>query len=451
MGYVLKGLDVKQLSDVNESYLALSKKLSRAMIEKDLLVKSAILAVCRTGREKGAIITFAGGTCLSQAHGVIQRMSEDADFRVTLPVDVQNGSRSAQKKFLSELKHEIVSIMEAEGFPLVPDSLKGRNENRYIMGNFAYQSAFTRDAALRPEIKLEITAFDPITRADSLPLYSIVDRIRQQYGQPVHAGEPVSVVTIQDTVADKIVGYLRRTAADRAGEGRGDYDDRLVRHLYDTTAILSKCQDYETLRDDLRILLPHVVLRDRNTYGNQFADFHRDPIGVLQEELTHITDAVTSDRYQDFCASMIYGDIPDFSLVTENFRRLVNDTLFCDAQFSSRASARLEQAFHNGVIPRPYASDNATITGTVRTLVNDANMNAFALMEDENGKAFAVPVSDADRIRLVVGESAAFEVTDGSRHCAVVEPFPKNQMVAHAPDIELCTTTKSHPHDIDIN
>ncbi|AWP23017.1 hypothetical protein C4901_06490 [Acidiferrobacter sp. SPIII_3] len=43
----------------------------------------------RAGSQIGAHIIFCGGTALSQAHGVIERMSEDADFRIVVPVDDQ--------------------------------------------------------------------------------------------------------------------------------------------------------------------------------------------------------------------------------------------------------------------------------------------------------------------------------------------------------------------------
>ena len=68
--------------------------------------------------------------------------------------------------------------------------------------------------------------------------------------------------------------------------------------------------------------------------------------------------------------------------------------------------ATLEGAFHDGLLlPPPTGVDE--ISGTVRALVKDANMNAFALIE-AGGKAFAVPLSDADRDRLSIGNTATF-------------------------------------------
>ena len=94
-------------------------------------------------------------------------------------------------------------------------------------------------------------------------------------------------------------------------------------------------------------------------------------------------------------------------------------------QTVSRPAERqeMERDFHNGMLQQP---DEGTIAGTVRALVKDANANAFALVKGKDEKTFAVPVSDADRDRLAVGETATFEVSAGSRHCAMVAlpPIP---------------------------
>ncbi|WP_298139267.1 nucleotidyl transferase AbiEii/AbiGii toxin family protein [Acidiferrobacter sp.] len=230
----MRGLAANQIQEIEKVTRRRTVPVSDAMLEKDLLVRDAIEAVCRAGDSVGAQIVFCGGTALSQAHNVIERMSEDADFRIVVPEAVTG--QNAKRRFLSAVKAAIQKALEDIGFPLVGE-MKGRNGNEYIMGQFAYQSAFmASDGALRPHIKLEITAFEPISAIEMKPLRTILDRI----GAPQKGLSPaplVPVVSIADTVADKIVGYLRRTAQDQAGLGRGAYDDRLVRHLYDVYAI----------------------------------------------------------------------------------------------------------------------------------------------------------------------------------------------------------------------
>ncbi|MHB8365553.1 MAG: DUF6036 family nucleotidyltransferase [Acidithiobacillus sp.] len=91
-----------------------------------------------------------------------------------------------------------------------------------------------------------------------------------------------------------------------------------------------------------------------------------------------------------------------------------------EARAESSHGTDLERDFHSGLrpLPPPVSSANGEMSGTVQALVKDANANAFALVENDQG-AFSVPVSDADRDRLVIGDTATFEVVSGTQHCAL--------------------------------
>ena len=58
--------------------------LPAAALEKDLLVTEILQRIQQldTGEIK---LVFCGGTSLSKAHGLIERMSEDIDFKVIVP------------------------------------------------------------------------------------------------------------------------------------------------------------------------------------------------------------------------------------------------------------------------------------------------------------------------------------------------------------------------------
>ena len=202
----MRGLTDNQIRDIELVIRRRMIPLSAAMLEKDLLVRDVVAAVCRAGEAMGAPILFCGGTALSQAYSVIDRMSEDADFRIIVPATVtgQNGRR----RFLSAVKAAIQKSLEAAGFP-VDGEMKARNGNEYMMGQFAYRPAFaapaTHDEILRPHIKLEITAFTPLSTVEVRPLQTILDRIGAPQKEPPTA-PLVPVVSIADTVADKIVG-----------------------------------------------------------------------------------------------------------------------------------------------------------------------------------------------------------------------------------------------------
>lgn len=316
----VRALDDSDLEAIEKARAANLIVLPPAMLEKDILVRDAVIAMCSVGREHGAVLIFAGGSSLSQAYNIVERMSEDIDFRIVLPSDAQ--SQNQKRNLLSAIKGDILKTMEEAGFP-VDGELKARNGNAYIMGNFQYASAFQDVEALRPSIKVEVTAFEPVSHVEQRPLQTILERILNQ--QPI-SGISVPVVSIEDTLADKVVGYLRRTAAHRSGCGRGGYDDRLVRHMYDTHKAIEQYAG-DGLMDRVAPLFLVTVERDRRAYGNQFPAFRDDPWGSLAEERNHLRDDDARKRYEVFCRSMIYGETPHFDEVSHSFLNFSGELL----------------------------------------------------------------------------------------------------------------------------
>jgi hypothetical protein len=306
----------------------LVRNLSPAMLEKDLLVREAVQTVYQAAKDQGLSLVFAGGTALSQARGILMRMSEDADFRMVIPDEVRaKGSKNAIRTYCSAVKHELVRSLDQAGFPLLENGLRARNDNQYIRGLFAFAPKFESEETLRQHIKLELIAIDPIAPVESMPLYSIVDRARMAYGQELPERPSLPVLGIEETISDKLVGYLRRTAAFHAGANRFPYDDRLVRHLYDIHAV-SKAYDGDAdLVARTQPLLVHTIRKDQETYGKEFPAFAGRPLDVLRQELGRLKEADTRDRYQRFCQSMIYGDIPSFEVVVSSFQEMAEKVL----------------------------------------------------------------------------------------------------------------------------
>jgi predicted nucleotidyltransferase component of viral defense system len=291
--------------------------ISPAMLEKDILVREAILTIREAGQDEGCQLVFCGGTSLSQAHQLIERMSEDADFRIVVPDGL---SRGQTRKLLSTVKTEIVALLGDAGLPLVRE-MRGRHNNSYMMGEFAYQGSFPKqDGAMREYLKLEMFAFALITPVSKLPLATIVDRVTGA----VPGTDTIPTISIVDTLADKVVGYLRRASQERVGLTREDYDDRQVRYLYDTHSVLerlSNSPDFDALQfaDRISDLVSQTVARDVETYGHQHEVFAGDPYAVLRDELGRVRDDDTRTRYEQFCQTMIWGETPSFDDVTGTF------------------------------------------------------------------------------------------------------------------------------------
>lgn len=220
--------------------------LAEAVLEKDLLLTEVLHAMSAINKD-GIRLVFCGGTCLSKAHGLIDRMSEDVDFKLVVPTGL---SRSARSRMLSQYKKSLVRDLELLGFDVPADQIVARDENSYVSMSLLYESQFPPVASLRTEIKVELNARPPVLPTASLPVQSL---LATMLGDPT-SGFAIECIGIEETLAEKVLSFLRRTAEVRAGRNRAEYDDRLVRHLYDVRAIAHA-------REDLQLPLEHFAPR----------------------------------------------------------------------------------------------------------------------------------------------------------------------------------------------
>jgi predicted nucleotidyltransferase component of viral defense system len=88
--------------------VALEMGIDQAFVEKDWYVVQLIREI--SGAELlGAQVIFTGGTALSKAHRLLQRFSEDIDFRLVLPTEPLL-SRSRRRKLLSAVRDRLREI-----------------------------------------------------------------------------------------------------------------------------------------------------------------------------------------------------------------------------------------------------------------------------------------------------------------------------------------------------
>jgi predicted nucleotidyltransferase component of viral defense system len=126
------------------------KGISEAFIEKDWFVTQVIKIISNVTFENYSIV-FSGGTALSKAHGLIQRFSEDIDFKVITP-SLSQLNRTQQSKILSTFKKEIVRKIR-EHFDINDEQVIANNGNKFIAIEINYPTFFTRADALRPHTR----------------------------------------------------------------------------------------------------------------------------------------------------------------------------------------------------------------------------------------------------------------------------------------------------------
>jgi hypothetical protein len=103
-----------------------------AVVAKDFHVVRAIRALVALDAAPFALI-FGGGTALARAYKLVQRMSEDVDFKMVLRTPPPL-SRSALQRQLALLRERVSAALVAAGFAFDPQGRThtwARNEYRY--------------------------------------------------------------------------------------------------------------------------------------------------------------------------------------------------------------------------------------------------------------------------------------------------------------------------------
>lgn len=289
--------------------------LPAGVLEKDVLITEVLHSIAEMDTA-GLQLVFCGGTCLSKAHGLIERMSEDVDFKVVVPAGL---SRSARSRQLGRFKRYLAAHLAELGFTVPEHEITARDENSYVSLNLHYESRFPAVASLRSEIKVELNDRPPVLPTVSLPVRTMLDVLINAED----VGFYVECVGVQETLAEKVLSFLRRTAEARAGRHRADYDDRLVRHLYDVLVIARR-------RPHLLDALPHkdfqaMVRGDAAQYRNQYPEFEQDPVGEMRGVLSalHVESRFEQD-YGKFVDELVFGEPVPYAEARQVFAELAD-------------------------------------------------------------------------------------------------------------------------------
>ena len=280
-------------------------RLSPGILEKDLLI-TEVLRQASAFEHQGVQLVFCGGTCLSKAHGIIERMSEDVDFKVV--ITNPDHSSSSRRKLLSNFKNSLASYFRATELEVTEAGIAARNENSYITFNLQYQSQFPVVASLRPEIKLELNAWPPKRPTQLLPLRTLLHEALHDRPSP----PTIQCLGIDETLQEKVLGFLRRTAEVMAKRHRGEIDHRLIRHVYDVHAITQARPDLVTGLSESEF--QERIGDDARQFGNQFPEFIADPLGQMRQALAALqNESRFENDYRNFVDDLVYGNSVGFN------------------------------------------------------------------------------------------------------------------------------------------
>jgi hypothetical protein len=267
-----------------------------ALVDKDWLVVKALAAI--TSADPGPFqLVFQGGTALSRAHRVIERMSEDVDIKI-----VSDGPPS--RGALRRLRESITGELHKAGFefdPKNPAHLKSNYESRYTLYRLPYAPIAPGLGALRPEIHIETSVWAVRQPPITLPVISF---IAEAFKRPAEV-PAIACAAIMETAAEKFVALTRRAGAMLAG---ARHDPTLVRHVYDLHVIRPH---YDPA--NVAVLARAIMQSDAETYGHQFPAYRDNPVAETLRAIDGITtDARFARDYAAFVREMVYGEAPDF-------------------------------------------------------------------------------------------------------------------------------------------
>lgn len=281
---------------------------SSALVEKDWHVVRALAAIAEVDIAPFRLV-FGGGTALSRAHGLIRRMSEDIDLKIT-------ADAKPSRRALSNLRDAITDALLRAGFDF--DSKNGEHcrsmyQNRFTRYRLPYAPATEGKGALRPQIQIDLLAIQTRRPSIERPVRSFV---AEGFNR---AAEVTSIAcsTVPESAAEKLVALTRRAGAELAGL-RERRDSTLVRHVYDLHVI----RDHYDAADVAR-LARDIMIDDAKTYGEEFPAYRENPLAETLKAIDGIaSDADFVRNYETFQRDMVYGDAPTFAMALQTLKSL---------------------------------------------------------------------------------------------------------------------------------
>jgi len=302
-------LDKKLLEEAT----LLKPGIKEAFVEKDWFV-TKVIEILTQNPYPGFSIIFTGGPPLSKAHKLIERFSEDIDFRLIVD-NLDAFSTSKLRKMLSCFKKHIKTSLENH-FEIL--DIVARDANRYMTFYLAYPTVCDPEEVLRPHIKLEFTLDNLLLPALELPVMSFINEVRR-VGPEI---PKIACVHPVENAADKLSAVVWRIPSRVRGEN--DKQPDIVRHLHD----LAKLHDLAIRHGKLSELAKSTIFRD--------TDRAEILVGMSDEEkLTKVLEVLQTDsaypkEYNAYVKDMVYNHdepVPTFDEAVAKLRLLINGVL----------------------------------------------------------------------------------------------------------------------------
>lgn len=295
-------------------------QVSPAVVEKDIFVTQALHALSDL-KDMFFQLVFQGGTCLSKAYNLIQRMSEDCDFRITSNDIVKKLSKTECRRQLRRFRRKIITALDQNGFTINHENIRTGNSGQYMDMHIDYDTKFSLSAALRPQIKLEFIALNTKVPPALKVITSLIQQtLKDETYDPAKA---LLCTDVTETAADKWVAFTRRAAT--IARGYRGHDNTLVRHLYD----LHILDQQQVLDKRFYQLAIDIMIDDQQQYKMHSLEYTNDPIQETHFILGELGQkSIWRENWQNFTSAMVFqGKVPDFDDALKTLNRLSEEII----------------------------------------------------------------------------------------------------------------------------
>lgn len=304
-------------------------------LEKDHHVLDAIKIVSAMPSSAHFHLVFCGGTCLAKAYGILDRMSEEVDFKVVPNEAGAALGTTALRRELSAYVKSIVAALEAGGFGEGSVARRSRDDNKYSALDITYDSVFAKPDSLRSHLLFELNHTALAAETTTLPIGALFDRLA--FGAYKNALD-IECVSLREALAEKLVSFPRRLAMQltklKDGEALADqpgWDHALVRHLYDVDRIVEANPDFILQPEDTRRLVARAISKDAGEFAPQHPAFVAAPRAELANAMAWAkAGKELAGQYERFVEDMVYAPtdkVTGYARAALTFESLLDEIL----------------------------------------------------------------------------------------------------------------------------
>ena len=215
--------------------IAAEMGISPAFVEKDWYAVQVLKAVAAYQDDAFQAI-FSGGTSLSKGYGLIQRFSEDLDFRcLAFRSEPGNQMRKLRRAYRQGMLEEI-----GQSRLLTLDREDVEVASNYVKFELGYRQDHEASPALRPGLQVEFSFTQPRLEPELRSVQSLVAHYTER---PPELELPC--LSPVETAADKVSALTWRVL--KRNRASDNDDPTVIRHLHDLAALMSIVEENRTL------------------------------------------------------------------------------------------------------------------------------------------------------------------------------------------------------------